>query len=53
MSVVSMILCLLRALLLNRAAVAIENLALRQQLIVLQRTVKRPGLRNRDRLFWV
>jgi hypothetical protein len=32
---------------------ALENLALRQQLTVLQRTHKRPRLQNRDRLLWV
>jgi hypothetical protein len=31
----------------------IENLALRQQLSVLHQSVKRPKLRNRDRIFWV
>ena len=31
----------------------LENLALRQQLAVLQRSVKRPRLRPRDRAFWV
>ena len=30
-----------------------ENVALRQQLIVLQRSKKRPQLKDRDRLFWV
>ncbi len=30
-----------------------ENLALRQQLIVLKRTRNRPQLKERDRLFWV
>ena len=34
-------------------AVALENLALRQQLAALTRTVTRPQLRTRDRLFWV
>ena len=34
-------------------AVALENLALRQQLAVLRRTAKRPPLRHRDRLFWI
>ena len=34
-------------------AVALENLALRQQLSALTRTVKRPQLRTRDRLFWI
>jgi putative transposase len=34
-------------------AVALENLALRQQLATLTRTVRRPQLRMRDRLFWI
>jgi putative transposase len=34
-------------------AVVLENLALRQQLSILRRTVRRPQLRTRDRLFWV
>ena len=33
--------------------VVLENLALRHQLRTLQRSVKRPLLRPRDRLFWV
>src|ERR687896_521526 len=32
---------------------ALENLALRQQLVVYKRTVPRPPLRRTDRLFWV
>src|ERR1700730_5745641 len=34
-------------------AIVLENLALRQQLAVLTRTVKRPRLRAKDRLFWI
>ncbi len=34
-------------------AVALENLALRQQLAVFKRIVSRPQLRRRDRLFWM
>jgi hypothetical protein len=34
-------------------AVALENLALRQQLATLTRTIKRPELRMRDRVFWI
>ncbi len=32
---------------------ALENLALRQQIAVLQRSVKRPRLKKSDRVFWV
>ena len=32
---------------------ALENLALRQQLAIRKRSSKRPQLRPRDRLFWV
>jgi transposase InsO family protein len=44
---------LLRQLLQSRAALAAENLALRQQVAVLQRSVRRPRLHRRDRIFWV
>ena len=37
----------------TKADLAIENLALRQQVIVLQRRVKRPVLLRRDRVFWL
>src|SRR5262249_20960777 len=33
--------------------VALENLALREQLGIFQRSVHRPKIRQRDRLFWV
>ena len=52
MGVIKLIGNLFRALLANRAALAMENLALRQQLAVLERSVKRPALRQRDRIFW-
>lgn len=42
----------LRTLLRDRAELAAENLALRQQLAVLERQSKRPRLRKRDRIFW-
>jgi len=37
----------------SRLSLATEILVLRQQLLVLNRTVKQPKLRRRDRLFWV
>ncbi len=45
--------CLVTILFASRAQLAAENLALRHQLGVLGRTVKRPRLRRRDRIFWV
>ena len=42
-----------RALLAGRAALVAQNLALRHQLAVLQRSVKHPRLRRRDRVLWV
>ena len=53
MGVVRVIVILRRAVLLPRAALAAENLALRQQLGVLQRSAKRPRLRRHDRILWV
>ena len=44
---------MLRSLLSNRARLLAENLALRQQLALLQCNGKRPRLRQRDRIFWV
>ncbi|UCF93561.1 MAG: hypothetical protein JSW39_05200 [Desulfobacterales bacterium] len=32
---------------------ALENLALRQQVTAMKRSIKRPQLRSRDRLLWV
>jgi hypothetical protein len=43
----------LRALLFGSAAIALENLALRHQLVVLQRAVARPRLTRCDRILWV
>jgi putative transposase len=44
--------CVLRLLLLPHSQFILENLALRQQLAILRRTVRRPRLRPWDRLFW-
>ena len=43
----------LRTLCVDAANVSLENIALRQQLAVLQRSVPRPKVCRRDRLFWV
>ena len=43
----------LRAAVASRASLVAENLAPQHQLVVLQRSVKRPKLRPQDRLFWV
>jgi hypothetical protein len=42
-----------RSLFVSKLSMATEILVLRQQLLVLNRTVKRPKLRKRDRIFWV
>ena len=43
----------LRSLFRNQRELALENLALRQQLAILARTHPHPRLRKTDRLFWV
>ena len=53
MSILASLCCFLRAFLVGRGVLAAENLALRQQLAILQRENPRPKLRWRDRLFWV
>ena len=42
----------LRAMLFGSATIALENLALRHQLVVLQRSVRRPRLSRWDRILW-
>ena len=53
MSMVHVVFIFFRAFLVNNAALAAENLALRQQLAILEQTAKCPRLRPRDRIFWV
>ena len=53
MGALQLVTVLLRQLLQSRAALAAENLALRHQIVILQRSVKRPRLHRRDRIFWV
>ena len=43
----------IRSMLVARCSLAVENVALRQQLSVYKQSVKRPKLRPRDRIFWV
>jgi len=52
MGILWMILATRRGFFTSRAALVAENLALRQQLGVLQRSVRQPKLRMRDRIFW-
>ena len=53
MSVLFSLFAVFRSFLRSRAAVELENLALRHQLMVLKRSVKRPQLRRSDRCLWV
>src|SRR4051794_29198306 len=47
------LLAALRASLRSRRDLALENLALRQQLALLARTRRRPRARRHDRIFWL
>ena len=52
----SWLICLLEmigAILKSRRQLALENLALRQQLVMLKQSVKRPRVSTIDRVFWV
>ncbi len=54
-AMISLVFAFLRSLLAGfhvRRNLIMENLALRHQLLVLNRKVKTPPLRNCDRLFW-
>ena len=53
MGVLKLCVLYLRAMLIPKVRLAIENLALRQQVAVFKQSVKRPKLRPRDRVFWV
>jgi putative transposase len=53
MPIVSAFFLFFRSLFVSRLSLAAEILVLRQQLLVLNRSLKRPKLRRRDRLFWV
>ena len=49
----SILVSLFRLLLKDRSQLALENIALRQQLAVYKRTVTRPKIEDRDRIFWL
>jgi len=53
MARLTQLLVFLRALVTHRNRIAVENLALRQQLAVLKRGVKRPNIDDADRVFWI
>jgi len=53
MFLLRLIWAVVRALFAKRADLVAENLALRQQLIVLHRKTKRPRLKTKDRVFWL
>src|SRR5919204_4821214 len=50
--VLSALLAFVATLFQSHASIHLENLALRHQIAVYQRTVHRPRLRPSDRLFW-
>lgn len=52
MGLIRILVVFIRGILRNRAELAAENLALRQQLAVLEQCSKRPRFRKRDRIFW-
>ena len=52
MDVMRILVLFFRGVLRNRTELAAENLALRQQLAILQQKSKTPRLRRRDRIFW-
>ncbi len=53
MFLLRLIWAVVHALFTKRADLVAENLALRQQLIVLHRKTRRPRLKTKDRAFWL
>ena len=52
MDILRLVLGLIRAMFVSRGMLAAENMALRQQLLVLRRSVQRPKVNRADRIFW-
>ena len=52
MGLIRILMLFIRGVLQDRTELAAENLALRQQLAILQQKSKTPRLRRRDRIFW-
>ena len=50
---ITLLLTLINALLADRSRLALENVALRQQLTILRRSVKRARIDDSDRVFWI
>ena len=53
MSGLRQLLLLVRLLIEDRQRLALENVALRHQLAVLKRSVKRAKIHDSDRMFWI
>lgn len=53
MPIFRVIVAALRSTMRSRRTLALENLALRQQIVILKRSVKRPRPTRFDRLFWI
>jgi putative transposase len=53
MVLVSALFWFIRSLIVPQTSLVAENLALRQQLAILNRKIHRPQLHRRDRFFWV
>ena len=53
MGIIQSLFLFLRAFIMGRAALAVENLALRQHVAVVKQWVEQPKLRPPDRVFWV
>ena len=47
------LLVFINALVADRSQLALENVALRQQIVVLKRSVNRAKINDSDRIFWI